>query len=736
MSRAITPATDAIIMTGADAGQRRAGARDHLLEGLLLLCRLFDRPASVAELTAGLPLIDGRLTPELLGRAAARAALDMRVKYHLRIGRIAQGLLPAMLVQKDGSVLLLSAVEGDLCTVIAPEMETKPQQVPLALLEADHSGVVAFVAPLARQDGRAGAFGAEPEGHWFWGEVARHRRDFLEVAFAAAVANLLAIATSLFSMQVYDRVIPNLAFSTLWVLTLGAGLAIMIEAMIRVVRSHLMDRAGRRLDLTLSSRIFEKAMAIRLDARPRSTGSFTNQVREFDAVREFFTSTTISALSDLPFVILFIAIIALIGGPVAWVVAAAVPLIVLPGLLAQIPLARLSRLHLREGSVRNGLLIEGMSSIESVKALRGEGRFQQRWEEYSALISANGARMRDISGALGVAAGAVQQAAYIFVIVAGVYRISEGLMTQGALIACSILCSRAIAPLTQLAGIFARWQQTRASLSGIEGIMDAPSDRPRDRKFVHRPRLKGAYALEDVAFGYDKDSNAALGIGRFVIEPGTATALLGPIGSGKSTLLKLLAGLYEPGQGRLLLDGVDMRQIDPADVRKAIAYLPQDAALFYGTLRDNLLLGLEGREDEELLEALAFVGAQSLVRDHPLGLDRLIGEGGAGVSGGQRQSVGLARIWLRDPRIVLLDEPTAAMDHALELMVIETMRPWLAGRTLVVATHRQPVLSIVTRAAVLQGGRIVADGPVQDVLAALSPNRNQKSAAHGEGNPR
>lgn len=699
-------------------------ASDPLLDGLLLLCRLFDRPASANALTAGLPLAGGRMTPELLGRAARRADLEVTVKRRA-IASIAPESLPVLLIRKDGSAWVLTEIgRGGVATVIVPEIQTRPQHVSLADLQAQHSGQVAFAGPLVREDARAGSFAAPSSAHWFWGDVTAYKGAFLEVAFAAAMANLLAVATSIFSMQIYDRVIPNLAFPTLWVLAIGAGLAIGLEALIRQVRSRLMDHVGRKLDLQISSRIFEKALGLRLDVRPKSTGSFTNQVREFDAVREFFTSTTISALSDLPFVVLFIGIIGIIGGwPVALVVFAAVPLIVIPGLIAQARLSELSRQHLREGSVRNGLLIEAMAGAETVKALRGEGRFQRLWEEYSALIAGNGLKLRSLSGSLGQIATSVQQIAYIMVIITGVYQISNGEMTQGALIACSILTSRAISPLTQLAAIFARWQQMKASLQSIDAIMEAPQDRPTGRQFVHRPRLSGAYAFDQVAFGYEKDGPPALRISKFMLSPGSTTALLGANGSGKSTLLKLLAGLYEPAQGRILMDGVDLRQIDPADVRKGIGYLPQDTGLFYGTLRENLTLGLRSVDDELLLDALAFAGAETLVSGHPLGLDRMLGEGGNGVSGGQRQSIAMGRLWLRDPAIVLMDEPTAAMDHVLELQLIERIRLWAEGRTLVIATHRLPVLSIVKNALVIANGQVVTEGPRDEVLAKLSPNR-------------
>lgn len=707
---------------------------DPLLDGMLLLCRFYERSVSGTELTAGLPLdADGRINLSLLERVGARADLRVTVREGQPIGKIAQALLPALVVMKDGAVLALVAHEDNECLLVAPQLDAKPFPLPTEELEKNHSGVVVFCAPMPRRDSRVGAFAADPKGHWFWSEVAKYKWQFAEIALAAAIANIFAICVSIYSRQVFDRVIPNQSFSTLWVLVVGVLLAIGFEAITRIIRAYLIDIAGKKLDLTLSSRIFEQALGMRLDVRPKSTGSFVNQVRESDTVREFFTSTTIAAISDLPFVFLFIAVIWMIAGPMAWVQIMAIPLIVIPGLLAQWPLSRYSRQHLRESSLRNGLLIEAMSGAETLKTLGAESRFQRLWEECTTLLSGNSTKMRSVTNTLSYLASAVQHVAYVMLLVVGVYLISNGQLTTGGLLACSILSSRAISPLTQLAGILGRWQTTRTALTGLEAIMSTPVDRPRNGQFVHRPSLRGAYSLENASFNYERDGEAALQIPSLSFEPGSATALLGTNGSGKSTLLKILAGLYPISGGNLVMDGTDIRQIDPADLHKNIAYLPQDIRLFYGSLRENLLLGLGRRSDEELLEALAFVGAESLVREHPRGLDRPIGEGGSGVSGGQRQSIGLARIWLRDPKVVLLDEPTSAMDHALELKVIANLQQWLKGRTLVVATHRQPVLQLVQQATVLVRGRPAVSGLLDEVMAVLSGNeKNAKGRGKNE----
>lgn len=704
------------------------GNDDDLLDGLITISRLYGREATPTELTAGLPLDEnGRLTPALLARAGARIDMSVNVRSGQRLDKIPHELLPVLLIMNNGSTIVWLEARSGAATILYPQSSERQIQLPMATLVEEYSGTAVFFAPLPRDDGRAENTGAEPDQHWFWSEIGKLKWKYFEIGVAAALANVLAVATALFSRQIYDRVIPNLAFATLWVLVTGVLIAIVLEMFIRIARSYLVDIAGRGLDVDLSSRLFERAIGMRMEVRPKSTGAFVNQIREFGAVREFFTSTTIAAISDLPFVFLFIGVIWLIGGALAWVLIAAIPFIILPGLLAQKPLSVLSRQHLKEGSIRNGLLVEALNNAETIKAVSGEGRFQRIWEEYSALLAQNGTKMRTITNALSFSANAVQQAAYVILIVVGVYLVANGDLTVGGLLACSILSSRAISPLTQIARILGRWQQMKASLSSLEMVMKAPVERPAGRKFVHRPRLPGAFHLEDLEFHYEKEGEPILNLQSLNFDAGSTTALLGTNGSGKSTLLKALAGLYNPTKGRILLDGTDMRQIDPEDLRRQIAYLPQDVQLFYGTLRENLLLGLGTRSDEELLDALRFVGAENLVQEHPLGLDREIAEGSRGVSGGQRQSIGLARVWLRDPKIVLLDEPTAAFDHALELKVINNMREWIVRRTLIVATHRQPVLQLVESAVVINKGRIATTGPLGEVLLALSGRKTDPS---------
>lgn len=704
---------------------------DTLREGLVMLCRQLGCPTSVAELGDGLALEQGCLPLELVPRALRRAGVSARV-IEADIEALSEELLPALLCFEDGHSVVLVAYQGDEAILLTPESDGGQVHMPLARLHARHSGTTVVARPAYHPDERAGDFAREREEHWFKGPLKRRWKTFGEVGVAAMMANLLAISTALFAMQVYDRVVPNEAFETLWILASGVALAVLMEFVLRCLRGHLLDVTGKGLDLQLSSLLFERVMQMRLSAKPASTGAFSSQIREFESVREFFTSSTIGAISDMPFVLLFLGVIFYIGGPVVWVPIGAVVLMVLPGLLAQGRLARLSRQNLREGAVRQGVLLESVEHLETVKATRAEGRNLRLWESLSGDLSEAGVRLRSLSVMLGYGATMVQQLCYVGVVLVGVYQISAGNMTIGALIACTILTSRTVAPMTQVAGILARWQHVKVAMEGLDELMDAPVERPPGRDFARKPRLHGHYRLEDVVHRYREDGPAALNLKALEVGAGEHVALLGGNGAGKSTLLRLMAGLTEAGSGRILLDDVGLGQIEPVDRRQAIGYLPQDIALFYGTLRDNLTLDGTAHDDEELLEALDAVGLGAFVRGHTLGLDLPI-LSSTSVSGGQRQAIGLARLLLQDPRIVLMDEPTAAFDQTNEQHVIRYLKHWLEGRTLVVSTHKRALLSLVERAVVLRDGAIVMDGPRDNVVSGNRVKAPPRPKASGEG---
>jgi ATP-binding cassette subfamily C protein LapB len=701
--------------------------RDPLREGLVLLSEMLGRHTSAAELGDGLPLVDGRLPVALVSRAMRRLEIAAQVRQSDL--DIPAYLLPALLVLRDGECVVLTAIEGDTATVRLPHADGGIQRLPAARLAELHGapGETIFAKARFRTEERAGALAMTSGRHWFFGALRRYRRAYLEVALGAMMANLLAIASAIFAMQVYDRVVPNAAFDTLWILASGVALAIVFEAVLRHMRGHLLDAMGKRLDLTLSTQLFARVLQTRLSARPASLGAFTSQIREFEGVREFFTSSTAALASDLPFTLIFLAVIALIGGWVVVVPVVAIVLMIVPSLLLQRRLADLSRRNLQEGAVKNSVLIEAVENLEAIKAGRGEGRAMMLWEALTAQLAETAKRTHALSSGLTYGAAMVQQLCYVGVVAFGVYRIGEGAMTVGALVACSLLGARAVAPMSQAAGILARWQHTRVALEGLDQLMSAPVERPQDRTFVRAERLVGRFALQDVEVRYG-EGPAVVNVAALAIAAGEKVAILGGNGAGKSTLLRLLSGLGDASGGSVALDGVNLSQLDPSDRRVAIGFLPQDVALMHGSLRENL--NLEGRaiSDAEMLAALDDVGLGRFARAHPLGLDMPL-LGSRSLSGGQRQAVGLARVILQDPPIVLLDEPTASFDQAAEDHVVARLREWMGTRTLVVSTHKRSILALVDRIVVMRDGAVVMDGPVEGML---SGNRVGAPPAQGD----
>lgn len=688
-------------------------AGDPLRQGLSLLCGLLGRAVTPEELGDGMALVAGRLPLEMVPRALRRMEVAGRVA-PFALDDIEPYLLPALLLLVDGRSVVLTGIEGESVEILLPEAGGGQTRMERQQLRALYGGTAVFAKARYRSDGRVGGFAQTTGEHWFFGTLKRYRGAYGEVALAAMMANLLAIGSALFAMQVYDRVVPNAAFDTLWILASGVGLAIVLEAGLRILRAHLLDTMGKRLDLQLSAQLFERVLNTRLSAKPQSLGAFSTQIREFESVREFFTSSSAAAISDLPFVLIFLLLIAVIGGPLVWVPVVAILLILVPGFLAQKKLAALSRRNLREGAVKNAVLLESIEHMETLKAARGEGRALHLWETLTAELASTGSRTSGLSTALSYGASVVQQLGYVGVIIYGVYRIGAGEMTMGALVASSILASRGIAPMSQAAGILARYQHMKVALEGLNQLMSSPAERPAGKTFVRKERLTGSYKLEELKLQHG-EGPVVVDIASLKISAGERLVLLGGNGAGKSSLLRLLSGLGDPSGGRLLLDDVALAAIEPVDRRRAIGFLPQDVALLHGTLRENLNLEGAALSDAEMFEALDAVGLGEFVRANPRGLDLPI-QGSGSFSGGQRQAVGLARVILQDPQIVLLDEPTAAFDQGSEARVIAYLDQWLGSRTLIASTHKRSLLSLAQRAVVLRQGRVVMDGPLDQIV--------------------
>ncbi|EPR14158.1 hypothetical protein M527_12815 [Sphingobium indicum IP26] len=658
---------------------------------------------------------------QLLVHAARLSGIRFEI-IQMAIDTIPAMLLPAIVELRDGRSVLLLSRDGDSARITMPALRRDaPTDISLAELQLQATGRIGFVEPLSTKsrDARLDEFLRKPSRSWLWDVIMGDRRGYGEVMIGSLVGNLLTFATSLFAMQVWDRVIPAQSLPTLWVLALGAGMALLLELMLRTARVQLVDRIGRRADLEISARVFARALDIRNDARPRSTGALITQLRDIEQVREMLTSTTVGALIDLPFIILFLALFTLLAGPLTFVLIGAAALIVIPGILLQRPLARLAGEGMREAALRNAILVESIERIDEIKAAQAEPRFQSMWERLTLANTRVGAEQRFVAAFFTNWTQTLQQLAYTVVILAGAFRVMSGDMTMGAVIACSILTSRALVLFVPFGQIFTRWQNAKVALAGLDDLLAKPVDHDPEQGLLRRSGLRGHYEARDLRFAYDPESAPALTIDRLTISAGERVALLGRIGAGKSTLLRLLAGLARPTGGDLLLDGTAMTLINPVDVRRDTGYLGQGAQLFLGTIRENLLIGAPGATDDQILEALRVSGGLPLLQSHPKGLDLLLQEGGAGLSGGQRQTLLLARVLLRNSNILLLDEPTAPLDEISERNLVAQLGAWLVGRTLIVTTNRPGLLELVDRIIVIDGGRVTVDGPKTQVLAQL-----------------
>ena len=566
-------------------------------------------------------------------------------------------------------------------------------------------------------DARVDEYVKPYEEDWFWSIVLRDWKRYVDVMFASLIANVLALATIVFSMNVYDRVIPAQSISTLWVLAGGVLIAAIFEFALRVARIYLSDIIGKRADLRISDRVYGHALRIKNSERPKSTGTFISQIRELEGVRELVTSTTISAIADLPFFFLFLGIFWLIGGNLFWVMLLVVPLMLIPGILAQKPLAKLANEGMRESAIRNAMLVESVQGIEDIKLLRAEARFQNQWNHMNEVSADISMRQRKIVGVMTAWTQKIQGLTFAIVVLVGCFAVMDGEMTTGALVACSILSSRMLAPISQLTGVLGRLQQAKVAKKGLDELMKKPVDQPDQKHLIHRAALHGHYDFSGVVFKYgEDDAKPTVGLPKFEIKPGEKIAILGRNGAGKSTLLQLLSGMQSPVQGKIKLDGVELSLLDPSDVRRDIGLLNQNANLFFGTVRENLTLGAPSATDEQILTALKITGAINFVQEKKEGLDHIILEGGVGFSGGQRQALLLSRLLISQPNILLLDEPTAAIDDVAEKQLIDHLKGWLGHRTLVVATHRRAVLSLVDRIIVVNDGKIVMDGPRDQIL--------------------
>ncbi|MCX7164211.1 MAG: type I secretion system permease/ATPase [Rhodocyclales bacterium] len=696
---------------------------DPLTGCLVILTRLFHHPFSAQTLTAGLPLQDSKLSPDLFPRAASRAGLSSRV-VRRKLDDISLLTLPAVLLLANGRACVATArnAAGEW-TVIQPESGDGEVVLSSELLAAEYTGYAIFSRPSFKFDSRARDEAIPRHDHWFWGVLQHAWPLYSEVLLASLAINVFALITPLFAMNVYDRVVPNQAYETLWVLAIGVLIVSTFDFVMKGLRGYFLDIAGKQVDTVLSATLFEKVLGMKTAARPQSVGGLANTLHEFDMFRDFITSATITTLIDLPFVALFLIIVLWLGGWLVLVPLLAIPAIIGASLMLQRPLEHTIRQSLRLGSQKQAMLIETLTGIESVKSIGAEGPMQRKWETIIGEAGRLGIRAKLFSATVANLTVLIQQYAYVLTIIGGVYLIFDHTLTVGGLIACSLLTSRILAPFAQIAGLIARYFQTLQALRGVDNIMQQPVERPPGKSFISRPTIRGDIEFRGVSFAYPGTDVPALNNISFSIAAGERVGLIGRIGSGKTTIEKLLLGLYEPGEGSIWIDGVDMQQIDPADLRRNVGYVAQDVVLFHGSLKDNIVLGAPYVDDHAVLRAADISGVAEFANRHPKGFDLPVGERGEGLSGGQRQSIAIARALLLDPPILMMDEPSNSLDNRSEESFKAKLSENLAGHTLVLVTHRASLLSLVTRLIVMDNGRIIADGPKEQVLSALSGGR-------------
>ncbi len=699
---------------------------DPLLECLVILSHLFNRSSSMASLKVGMPLQNGKFTPEIFKRAADRINIDAE-PISKEFEDISDKLLPCVLLLKDGDSCILKGLMGENAQVIFPGGGNSPRSMPLKELKKRYEGELILIH--ARLEGPiVSGEDLPPPKNWFWGTIIQFWPIYSQVVVTSIFINVFTLASTIFVMAVYDRVVPNNATTTLWILAIGVVIIFIFDFILRILRNYFLDVAGKNADILLASRLYEHVLGMRLEARPKSSGTLAHQLREFETLREFISSATLSGLVDLPFIFLFIYIIWLIGGAVAYVPLFMVPIVLIISYLLQRPLSSSIKKTYAEGGQKHAILVQSVQGLETIKGLGAEGKMQSVWENFVAQSASSTNLTRFISTFAVHLSMLAQNLSVVGVMIVGVYQIAEQNLTMGGLIACSILSGRAMGPLTQVVSLLTRLNQSLESLKRLNQLIQLPIERPATTRFVHRPHFEGEIEFKDVDFSYPGHSHLILQKVSFKIHAGEKVALLGRIGSGKTTIEKLILGFYAQKAGSILIDGIDIRQIDPSDLRANIGYIPQDIFLFGGTIRHNITLGGDEVDDQTLLNAAILAGVHDFVSQHPLGYDISVGEGGTELSGGQRQMIAIARAFVRDPTIFLFDEPSAMMDFQAEITFIQRLQElYKKKKTLIIVTHRPSLLTLVDRIIVIDKGRVVADGPKQEVLDALKTPTKEKT---------
>ncbi len=701
---------------------------DPLLECLVLFTKLNRRPFSKDSLIAGLPVTSGeRLSPELFIRAAERANIVARFKKR-RLDEISNLILPCILTLKNNQACLLEKLDWDNNTATLVLSDAPDGRVTVAIdkLQEDYLGYAVYFTEKFQQASKKESLIASRKGHWFWHTFWDNRAVYRDVIIASIVINLFVLANPLFVMNVYDRIVPNNAVESLWVLAIGISVVYLFDILLKFLRSYFLEIAAKKSDVIMSSKLFEQTLGLTMANRQGSIGAFANNLKEFDSIRNFFTSGTIASVVDLPFVIIFLSVIFFIAGQIVWVPIGIVLVILAYSFILKKPIQKSIEASYEASSQKNSVLIETLSAMETIKSLGVEAHSQWKWEQAVGQIAKASLKSKMLQSSIGRMTGFMQQISTVLIIIAGVYLIKDGDLTMGGLIATVMLSQRAIGPMGQFANLTSSYQQTKTALEALNTLMQQEVERPTSKRFIQHPIFEGTIEFIDVKFTYPGETKPALNGVSFKIEKGEKVGIIGKMGSGKSTVEKLVLGFYPIDSGTILIDGIDISQLDPAELRRNINYVPQDVTLFRGDVRENIAYRAPYVEDSEVLRAAKLAGVDDFIKTHPAGYSLPINEGGSSLSGGQRQSIGVARALLLQAPIYLFDEPTNAMDAKTEQTMIERLKKNTLPNTSIVVTHKMSLLQLVDRLIVMNNGKIIADGPKSTVLEALKTGRINK----------
>jgi len=693
--------------------------KDNLAALLVLIADHYKIKTNQNQLKAGLPLVNERLTPDLFIRAASKVGLFAKLATR-SLSKISSLLLPAIINLKNEDSLLLTKIDIKNNSAQIITSNNIKKTISLPELEEIYDGTIFLISDNYKFDARSAETQEQKNDHWFWGTIALSWRIYRDVLIASLLINIFALVGPLFTMNVYDRVVPNQAIDTLWVLASGVFLVYIFDFIIRMLRGYFVDIAGKKSDILISANIFERVMGMKLVNRPVSIGAFASNLKDFESIRDFITSATILSVIDLPFVIIFLLVIAYVGSALVFIPIVAIILIILYGFLIQ-PILRTSiEKAFKASSQKNATLIEGLNGIETIKTLRMEGAMQSRWERSTAYISEWSIRSKFISSSATNFCLFIQQISIVIVIIYGVYLIGAGEVSMGGLIATVLLTSRAISPVSQATNLSTRFYHAKAAYSSLNGIMNQPIEHQNNSDYLNLDKIKGEISFEDVSFTYPNEKESVLKNINIKINEGERIGFLGKVGSGKSTIFKLILKLYDPDQGMVKFDGLDSNQINIDELRKHIGYIDQNPNLFFGTLKDNIVSGFPEASDDQMLAVSKLTGVHAFASNHPLGYNMPVGEQGVKLSVGQRQSVAIARALIGQSPILLLDEPTSALDKTNENLLKNNLLKSTSNKTLLLITHRTSMLDIVDRIIVVEGGRVVADGPKKDIINSLT----------------